>query len=74
MDPMPQIFELVRTEDESGVSGVGPVAWGVRFPDGKCVLRWRTEFTSVAVYDSIEDVETIHGHDGKTTVEWWVSV
>ncbi len=33
-------FHLVRTEDESGVSGTGYVAEGVIFSNGWCVLRW----------------------------------
>lgn len=62
-------FVLVRTEDESGVSGTGVVAEGVQFSSGKCVIAWVTEFRSVAVYDSIEDIVAIHGHNGKTTIE-----
>ena len=66
----PRLFELIRTEDETGVSGTGSVAWGVEFPDGKCVLRWRTEFSSVTVYDSMTALEAIHGHGGKTVVRF----
>lgn len=65
-----KLFVLNRTEDASGVSGVGVVAEGVQFSGGKCVLSWLTEHTSVAVYDSIEELELIHGHDGMTRVEW----
>jgi len=64
-------FRLVRCEDETGVSGAGHVADGVQFSDGACAMRWRTDTTSTAVYDSIEDVVRIHGHNGKTQVEWW---
>lgn len=63
-------FWLQRIEDESGVSGVGKVAEGVQFSNGKCVLAWLTQFQSVAVYDSIEELENIHGHNGKTVVVW----
>lgn len=62
------LFELVRDEDESGVSGVGTVAQGVIFDSGKCALTWLTEYTSTAMYDSIGDVVAIHGHHGKTRV------
>lgn len=68
--PDPRRFRLVRDVDETGVSGTGRVADGVRFPDGTCVLRWLTATTSTAVYGSIEDVETIHGHGGQTRIEW----
>ena len=63
-------FWLERIEDESGVSGVGVVAEGTRFSSGKCVLAWLTQFQSVAVYDSIEELENVHGHNGKTVVVW----
>lgn len=33
-------------------------------------MRWLTDTTSIAMYSSIEDVEIIHGHGGKTVVEW----
>lgn len=59
-------FYLNRIEDESGVSGTGKVAVGVIFPNGKCAMSWLTEYSSVAVYDSIKDVIHIHGHNGKT--------
>lgn len=63
-----RFFELHRSEDESGVSGTGVVAEGVVFWNGKCALAWKTEHTSVAIYDDIETLEKIHGHDGKTQV------
>ena len=63
-------FHLVRQEDVSGVSGTGIVAEGIQFSTGKCVLAWVTQYRSVAVYDSIEELEAIHGHDGRTSVEW----
>ena len=61
-------FWLKRVEDESGVSGVGLVAEGVVFSNGWCALTWLTEHTSIAFYQNIEDVEAIHGHDGKTKI------
>lgn len=64
-------FRLNRIEDEGGVSGTGIVAEGVQFSNGKCAVSWLTEHTSVAIYDNIEDVEFIHGHNGKTKIEWY---
>jgi hypothetical protein len=61
-------FWLERVEDESGVSGVGLVAEGVVFSNGWCALTWLTKHMSVSLYQSIEEVEAIHGHDGKTKV------
>jgi len=63
-------FLLVREEDETGVSGTGIVAEGVKFTNGQCVLSWLTEFSSVAVYPSDEEIVKIHGHDGRTTIAW----
>ena len=63
-------FWLDRKEDASGISGTGPVAQGFVFDDGKVVLRWLTEFKSIGIYDSLSDVEAIHGHEGKTLIRW----
>ena len=63
-------FVLDRQADETGTSGTGRVAWGVQFPDGTCVLRWATEFSSTAVYESITHLSRIHGHGGQTAIVW----
>lgn len=65
-------FILFRTTDVSGVSGTGVVAEGVEFSDGICVCRWRpdSDTASTCVYDSIADVEAVHGHDGATQIIW----
>lgn len=61
-------FYLLRKEDVSGTSGTGIVARGVILESGKAVMEWLTLHTSVCIYNSIEDVELIHGHDGATEV------
>lgn len=63
-------FHLNRVEDETGISGTGIVTDGIVFDDGSVVMKWNTETTSVALYQSIEDVITIHGHNGRTVVQW----
>ncbi len=63
-----RLFHLNRKEDHTGISGTGIVARGVIFPSGKCVMEWQTKHTSVAAYDSIDEVRAIHGHDGKTEI------
>ena len=63
-------FLVVREEDVSGTSGTGIVAEGVLFSTGKAVIAWTTKYTSVAVYDSLAELEAIHGHEGRTTIEW----
>lgn len=66
----PRRFHLIRREDETGVSGTGIIVEGLEFTDGTVSLRWLTGTTSTAIYASIDDVQAIHGHGGKTTVHW----
>lgn len=66
----PRPFILNRTEDVSGMSGTGIVAWGVEFPDMTVALRWNTEVSSGTFFESLKDLERIHGHDGRTVVVW----
>lgn len=63
-------FVMHRTEDAKGRSGCGIPAVGVSFPNGICVMGWTTEPNSVAVYDSLTDLRDLHGHGGRTTVEF----
>lgn len=63
-------FNLVRSEDVSGISGIGIVAEGAEFHDGQCMVSWFGRHHCVSIWHSIKDVEHIHGHGGLTTVEW----
>lgn len=65
-------FTLVRHDDVTGVSGMGVVADGVRFPDGVVALRWRGGWpTSVVFHDrGMDAVVAVHGHGGSTEVVW----
>jgi hypothetical protein len=63
-------FVLERHEDETGTSGVGTVAEGVVFSNGKVALTWFSHYGAVNVYDSIQVVEVLHGHGGKTKIIW----
>jgi hypothetical protein len=63
-------FVLDRAEDITGLSGTGIVAEGVRFTDGTVAMRWLTETTSTVLYHDMDDVLTIHGHEGSTTAAW----
>lgn len=67
---MSRRFELVRLEDTSGVSGTGVVGEGIEFTDGTCVLRWVTGLQSTTFYEDMETLVAIHGHDGRTIVDW----
>jgi hypothetical protein len=63
-------FVLIRDTDATGVSGIGLITEGVRFSDGTCAMRWVTSHRSTCLYDSIEAIEAIHGHDGATRTVW----
>lgn len=63
-------FILERSEDVSGVSGVGKIAEGIVFHDGQVVLSWFGQHHTIEICPSIDDVIDIHGHDGRTKVKW----
>lgn len=63
-------FVLVRDEDETGISGTGLVAFGVVFPDGVAVTRWNSDVAQTCVWASMDEVEAVHGHGGRTRIEW----
>jgi hypothetical protein len=48
--------------------GLGVVAEGVEFSNGKVALCWMSEPGSVAVFDSLDELKEIHGHGGKSRV------
>lgn len=52
------------------MSGVGVIAEGVEFTGGRVVLTWLTGTQGTTLFDSIQGVLDVHGHAGKTTVEW----
>lgn len=62
-------FHFIREKDASGVSGVGKVAEGCLFQDtGQVVVHWLGEHSCINIYQSIDDVIFIHGHNGSTKV------
>lgn len=63
-------FRLIRHEDPTGISGTGCVAQGVLFGDGPAVVRWLGDTRTTTLHENIESVETIHCHEGKTTIKW----
>jgi hypothetical protein len=64
-------FVLHRDEDETGISGTGRVAEGVEFSDGRVALRWCAgEHRSTVTWDTVRDIEAIHGHGGLTRIVW----
>lgn len=67
---MIRTFRLYRTQDMSGVSGTGIVAEGIVFKTGKTVICWSRSPYSVTVFDSLEEMLQVHGHHGKTEIQW----
>lgn len=72
-------FTIHREQDVTGISGTGHVADGVVFTDGTTVVRWRDLGGPAAergvrpttvVFESIEAVEALHGHNGATRIVW----
>lgn len=68
LDTKARVFDLVRDEDETGVSGTGTVGEGVEFENGVCVLRWKTATSSTTIFNSMKELLKVHGHGGKTRV------
>jgi hypothetical protein len=44
---------------------------GVVFTDGTVAVRWLTEFRSHSLWDSLTDLEQVHGHPEYGTVFRW---
>ena len=64
-----RVFLMVRDDDETGISGTGVVAEGIEYSDGKIALRWQTHQSShhsTVIWDNLDSVLAIHGHNGKT--------
>lgn len=67
-EPKHKRFLLVREEDVSGTSGTGVVAEGIQFTNGTAVMTWLSPLQSVSLFQSIDVLKAIHGHDGRTHV------
>lgn len=61
-------FYLNRKSDITGTSGVGIVAYGAILPSGKVVMEWVSYHSSLNIFDNIEHITQIHGHEGATEV------
>lgn len=68
--PVARLFHMIRTADISGVSGTGIVAIGTQYPNGKCTISWLDELSCIGVYDTLDQLIAIHGHEGRTTVSF----
>ena len=63
-------FNLYRKEDVTGMSGCGIIAEGSEYSNGYVSLTWMTPHISLTWFTSIHELRTIHGHGGKTVVQW----
>jgi len=63
-------FVLLRVEDLTGVSGTGEVAEGTVFSSGLAVIRWLREPYAMGVYQNLDDVISVHGHEGRTQLQF----
>lgn len=64
-----KLYEMIRDEDVSGVSGTGPVAEVVVFDTGWTAVSfygYTADVPNVIVYSRFSDAEKIHGHEGRT--------
>lgn len=71
--PVGRMFRLVRAIDETDISGTGHVASGVVWPDQSVTLKWHTNGSAQANinhYPNLGNMLGIHGHAGKTRVEY----
>jgi len=72
------IFRLNRREDVTGKSGTGAVVQGILTEDGVAIMRWLGDKPSTVIRepqngsDVMDDVASVHGHDGRTVIEWLV--
>jgi hypothetical protein len=67
-------YYLCRREDVSHTSGTGHVAQVAEFDDGAVVVRWlasknATGVASTTIFNSLEDLLKVHGHEGRTVAE-----
>ena len=63
-------FVLIRVEDLTGVSGTGEVAEGTVFSSGLAVIHWLRAPYAMGVDQSLEDVMSVHGHEGRTQLQF----
>ena len=62
-------FYLLRHVDLTGTSGTGIVAMGAIMPSGQVFLEWvSSNHVSWNMFNNIEDVNLINGHDGNTEI------
>lgn len=66
-DRLNKTFYLKRNQDWSGISGTGLVAVGFEF-EQIAMLHWFGQDGSTFWYESVDLVEQVHGHEGRTVI------
>lgn len=61
-------FVLNRKKDVSGLTGEGIICEGCILTNGKVILHWLNEISSIVIHESIENVIKIHCHNGQTEI------
>lgn len=56
----PQLFQMIRNADETGVSGTGIVSEGVVFSNGKCVVEWLGATPCTQTWPTFECFHAVH--------------
>ena len=67
---MPKLFKLKRFEDSTGISGTGYVAEGVEFSNGKVVMCWYGETSTIVFHENINSVIKINCSHSNSKIEW----
>jgi len=67
---LPRRFALVRAVDDTGVSVISVVAFGIAFSDGHVVLRWCSAHPATSSWTSLDDVLAVHGRDEGASFQW----
>ena len=63
-------FILIREKAVTGRSGTGVIAEGAIFQDGQAVLKWLREPYALGIFASVEELLSVHGHEGNTYVQF----
>ena len=63
-------FVLIRVEGPTRVSGTDEVAEGTVFSSGLAVIHWLRDPFAMGVYQTLDDVISVHGHEGQTQLHF----
>lgn len=66
---VPRLFVFHRMVDHN-FSGTGVAMEGAQFADGRVMLTWLGEYSSLVQWPCIEQAVTVHGHAGNTVLAW----